>query len=97
MGASDLAARVARSFGGAIEDRFIQARLLGIHRRVAVAHLPSEPRRGFDALVEALLPTIKATEETDVEREIARAIGGGEDDLVVHVLAVRIRALRKDE
>jgi hypothetical protein len=48
-------------------------------------------------LVEALLPTIKATEEADVEREIARAIGAGDDDRVVHVLAVRILALRKDE
>lgn len=100
---SDLAESVARSFGGAVEDRFIQARLPGIHRRVFKAVRQSkqskqpEPRRGFDALVEALLPTITATEETDVEREIARAIGAGADDRVVHVLAVRILALRKTD
>lgn len=96
-GASDLAERVARSFGGAVEDSFVQARLPGIHRRVAAAALPSEPRRGFDALVEALLPTVEATKEADVEREIADAIGADGDDRVVHVLAVRILALRKGE
>jgi hypothetical protein len=94
-GGPDLAERVARSFGGAVEDRFIQARLPGIHRRVAAAVLPSEPRRGFDALVEALLLTTNAKEQPELEREIARVIDAGGDDRVVHVLAVRILALRK--
>jgi hypothetical protein len=94
----DLAERVAQSFGGAVEDRFIQARLPKIHRRVATAYRPpSEPRRGFDALVEALLPTIKATEEADLKREIAQAIGADIDDRVVHNLAMRILRLRNDE
>lgn len=96
-GASDLAKRVARSFGGAVEDRFVQARLPEIHRRVAGAALPSHPRSGFEALVEALLPVIKATEEHDVELEIARAIGASDDDRVVHVLAVRILFLRRGQ
>lgn len=96
-GPSDLAERVAHSFGGAVDDGFTQARLQGIHRRVAKAFLSSEPRRGFDALVEALLPTMKATEESALKREIARGIGAGVDDRIVHVLAVRILALRKGE
>lgn len=96
-GASDLAELVARSFGGALEDQFTQARLPGIHSRVLNADLPSEPRRGFDALVDALLPTVTAADEGALEIEIARAIGAGVDDRVVHVLAVRILALRKGE
>lgn len=96
-GPTDLAERVARSFGAAVEDRFTQARLIGIHRRVASAVLPSEPRKGFDALVDALLSTVKAEEEAALEIEIARAIGTAVDDRVVHVLAVRILALRKGE
>jgi hypothetical protein len=95
--ASDLPERVARSFGGAVEDSFTQARLPGIHRRVAKALPPSEPRRGFDALVDALLPNTTAQEEAPLEVEIARAIGAAVDDRVVHVLAVRILALRKRE
>ena len=99
-GASDLA-EVARSFGGAVKDSFIQARLPGIHRRVAKAFakafLFSEPRRGFDALVDALLPNTTALEEAPLELEIARAIGADADDRVVHVLAVRILALRRSE
>lgn len=94
---SDLAERVARSFGGSVEDRFVQARLPEIHRRVAKAVLRAEPRRGFDALVEALLPVIKATEEHDVEREIAQKIGASYDDRVVHVLAIRVLALRNGQ
>ena len=96
---SDLAEPVARSFGGAPDDRFTQARLPGIHLRVAKAKaiLPPEPRRGFDALVDALLPRIKATEEFAVEREIARCLDAGVDDRLVHILAVHILALRKGE
>lgn len=96
QGTSDLAERVARSFGGAVDDEFIQARLPGIHRRVAKAVLPSDPRRGFDALVEALLPRVKATEEGTLEKEVAQAIEAAEDDRVVRVLAVRILALRRE-
>jgi hypothetical protein len=95
---SDLAKRVAQSFGGAVEDKFIQARLPKIHRRVLKAYeSPSKPRRGFDALVEALLPMVKTTEEAALEREIAQAIGADINDRVVHNLAVRIRALRNNE
>jgi hypothetical protein len=96
---SDLPEHVARSFGGSVEDRFIQTRLPKIHRRAAstLASMRTEPRRGFDALVEALLSTTKAIEEPEVEREIAQAIDASVDDRVVHVLAVRIMALRKGE
>lgn len=88
----DLAQRLADSFGGAVEDRFIQARLkkLDVHVPTLLDSLWKQPRRGFDALVDALLPTIKATEKTDAKREIARAIGADENDRVVANLAARI-------
>jgi hypothetical protein len=93
IGIPDLAERVARSFGGGVEDRFIQNRMPGIHFRLARATLPSEPRRGFDALTEALLPIVRATQESDIKYEIARALNAEINDRVVHVLAARIRAL----
>jgi hypothetical protein len=94
-GSTDLAERVARSFGGAGDDKFTRDRIAGIHRRVARAVLSSEPRRGFDALVAALLPLVQAREEHALEQEIARVLNAADTDRVVHVLAVRILALQR--
>lgn len=94
-GASDIAERVARSFGGSVGDKFVKARLHGIHRRVVASALRPTPRRGFDALVDVLYQMLEAQKEGDIEREIARAIHADSDDQVVRALAVRIAALRK--
>lgn len=96
FGSTDLPERVARSFGGAVDDKFIQARLRGIHLRAATKFqfLSSEPRRGFDTLVEVLLTCVKTTTERDLEKEIARTIGAADDDQTVRALTVRILALR---
>lgn len=91
----DLAVRVANSFGGAVDDRFTQARMEGIHQRVAMAVVSwKRPRPGFEALVEALLPSVTATAERELKLEIAGAIDADVDDRVVHVLAVKILSLR---
>lgn len=94
---SNLVEDVARSFGGSREDAFVLDRLPGIHRRVAQAALPPKPRKGFDALVEVLLPHLTEADEADLEREIAVAILADVDDEVVRALAVRILALRHEE
>jgi hypothetical protein len=92
---SDIRERLAQSFGGAPSDVFIAAREAGIHRRVIAALLPPRPRRGFDALVEALrkaLPAAAARGENG-RTNVARLLRASADDQVVRNLVARIVAL----
>lgn len=99
-GGTEVLARLASSFGGATTDHFIQARRHELLRIIARAapissrNAQRPPRKGFDALVEALWQHVMATEERELKTEIAAAIGAAVDDQVVHVLAKRILALR---
>lgn len=96
-GSSNLVDDVADSFGASRGDAFVRARLKEIHRRVAKAKLPLKPRKGFDALVDVLLPYLTGADEADLDREIADTIGADIDDEVVRTLRERILKLRHDQ
>lgn len=85
-------ARLAESFGGAITDEFIRKRVLDIDKRVTRTRLSHNPRRGFDALVDALreLPLEVDTYSEKNRRVVADLIGASSNDQVVRNLITRI-------
>lgn len=93
---------LARSFGGSESDEFIEARLDGLRARDSRSFLPQKPRRGFDALVEALQDLRPATSPTrdDWETLIAhllRTSRADRADQLVRNLATRLIALRSSD
>lgn len=93
---TQLAERVARSFGGAAADQFVRARLKYIRLKPYTAKLRAvAPRRGFDSLVEALMPLLPVREAERFELQIARLLRAEPDDIVVINLAIRLRAIAR--
>lgn len=95
---SELPQRLAHSFGGDSSDLFIHNRMAALHLRVAFSAISSQPRRGFDALVETLsrLPDLRsllAGSDERAAKALAALLGAAPADRVVHNLLLRLRRL----
>lgn len=82
---------LADSFGGSVNDRFIKMRLNGIRERIAGKKLSNKPKRGFDAIIDAL-KTIKLGEHP--EKMIAQLLDASENDIVVRNIISRLRNIK---
>lgn len=87
---------VAKSFGGAPTDLFIQRITPGIHRRVSTSFVKQTiPRRGFDTIFEALQPHFQGRRlnRAQLEVEVAKLLDVTPDDFMVRNLSARLAVI----
>ncbi|MCZ7585371.1 MAG: hypothetical protein M5R36_19655 [Deltaproteobacteria bacterium] len=95
---SDLQRRLAKSFGGDLNDKFIQDRVEGILLRIVKRPIQKEPRRGFDALVEVLskredIISFLNLSEEQAAKEVAKILKASTDDRVVRNIVIRLKSV----
>jgi hypothetical protein len=96
----EIAQLLANSFGGAVEDHFVETRLkemfkfFKIFKIFKYRYSGIKAQKGFGVLVNALSPLTQGTKKCEIKQVIAREIGAKEGDLIVSNLAKRILVLR---